>query len=154
MRKRISVDGINIKSDFLDDSAKIDPQKPPAVYLPDLVYITMSQHIGKPCMPVVKAGDVVRKGQLVGDTEEKLGAPIHASVSGKVIRIEERYHASGKNIPCVIIENDGKDTLDASVDPYGKLRVSPDCAHILRRAGVVGMGGAMFPTTFETAKTY
>ena len=76
---------------------------------PKQVIIPMSQHIGNPCTPLVAVGDVVKKGQKIGDGEG-LCVPVHASVSGKVVAVEPRRHPNGSQVLSVVIENDFKNT--------------------------------------------
>ena len=116
---------------------------------PDLVVIPMSQHIGAPCKPLVKKNDLVKKGQKIGDNAG-LCVPVHASVSGKVKAVEARAHSSGTTMMSVVIENDHLGTLDESIQPRTQAEVdalSPEeLINIIREAGIVGMGGASFPT--------
>lgn len=114
---------------------------------PKEVVLPMFQHIGAACTPKVQVGDSVKLGQLVGDGEG-LCAPVHASVSGKVIAIENRPHTSGREILSVVIANDGLDTPDGSLTPYADFRkLTPEeILHRIHAAGIVGMGGAAFPT--------
>ena len=77
---------------------------------PDVVVIPMSQHIGAPCKPLVKKGDLVTMGQKIGDNQG-LCVPVHASVSGKVKAVEARPHTSGTTVMSVVIENDHQNTL-------------------------------------------
>ena len=79
--------------------------------VPDVVKISMSQHIGAPCKPLVKKGDYVKVGQLLGDTDAFVSAPIHSSVSGTVTGIEEQRSASGGNDTLVVIETDKKQEI-------------------------------------------
>ena len=81
---------------------------------PAEVVIPMSMHFGAPCTPLVKAGDQVKVGQKIGETRG-LGAPIHASVSGKVKAVEPRPYNMGGNMMAVVIENDFQDTLSEEV---------------------------------------
>ena len=74
---------------------------------PDVVVIPMSQHIGAPCKPLVKKGDLVTVGQKIGDNQG-LCVPVHASVSGKVKAIENRPHTNGSNVMSVVIDDDVK----------------------------------------------
>jgi len=122
-------------------------------FSPAVVVIPMSQHIGAPCKPCVSVGDRVLLGQLIGEPGGFVSAPIHASVSGKVIAVEPRPHVNGTNVLSVVIENDGKDELDPSVQPKGTLdSLSPDeIKKIILEAGIVGMGGAAFPTHVKYA---
>lgn len=116
---------------------------------PDTVVIPMSQHIGAPCMPLVKKGDVVTKGQKIGDNQG-LCVPVHASVSGTVKSVEARPHSSGTTVMSVVIQNDHQDTLCPEIQPRTQEQVDALTAEeliaIIREAGVVGMGGASFPT--------
>jgi len=110
------------------------------------VVIPMQRHIGAPCTPLVQVGDRVLRGQKIGDGEG-LCVPVHASVSGTVVAIEERPHTSGRNVLAVVIENDFQDeTLPGKEDnrPISEMDVD-DILHRIREAGIVGMGGAAFP---------
>lgn len=119
---------------------------------PKQVIIPMSQHIGNPCTPLVAVGDVVKKGQKIGDGEG-LCVPVHASVSGKVIAIEPRRHPKGEMVLSVVIENDFQNTLDASMTAYADYSAlsEEDIIAIIREAGIVGMGGATFATSIKVA---
>ena len=114
---------------------------------PAEVVIPMSMHFGAPCTPLVKAGDLVKVGQKIGEFRG-LGAPIHASVSGKVKAVEPRPYSMGGDMMSVVIENDFQDTLSEEV----KAPADPDALsveemiEIVKQAGIVGMGGATFPT--------
>ncbi len=114
---------------------------------PDVVIIPMSQHIGAPCAPVVQIGDEVKIGQKIGEPQGFVSVPVHASVSGKVIAIEERAHTGLGKCLCVVIENDGLDTVSEMIVPKNpdKMTASELLAAI-KEAGIVGMGGATFPT--------
>lgn len=123
---------------------KIETLPPPA-----LVSLPMSQHIGAHCVPCVKVGDTVLRGQVIGRIESGLGCPVHASVSGKVKSIKEINAANGTKIVNVVIENDGCNTMDPSIQPYPK-RIqditTEEIIEIVKNAGISGMGGATFPT--------
>ncbi len=116
---------------------------------PDLLVIPMSQHIGAPCQPLVKKGDSVTMGQKIGDGQG-LCVPVHASVSGKVKAVEMRPHTSGTLSMSVVIENDHLDTLCPDIHPRTQAEVDQltpqELLDIIREAGIVGMGGAAFPT--------
>ena len=116
---------------------------------PDILVIPMSQHIGAPCKPLVKKGDLVTMGQKIGDNQG-LCVPVHASVSGKVKAVEMRAHTSGTTVMSVVIENDHLDTLCEDCRPRTQADVdalSPEeLMNIIREGGIVGMGGATFPT--------
>ncbi len=113
--------------------------------VPEKVYISMSQHIGRPCSPLVKKGDHVTVGQLIGDVDAMISAPIHSSVSGDVVAIEEARSALGSTDTYVVIQTDGKQ------EPCPDLKI-PECnskddfIQAVRNSGLVGLGGASFPT--------
>jgi len=116
---------------------------------PDILVIPMGQHIGTPCLPLVKKGDLVTMGQKIGDNQG-LCVPVHASVSGKVKAVEMRPHTSGTMMMSVVIENDHEDTLCPDIRPRTPEEVEKltpqELMDIIREAGIVGMGGATFPT--------
>ncbi len=116
---------------------------------PDLLVIPMSQHIGAPCKPLVKKGDYVTMGQKIGDNQG-LCVPVHASVSGTVKAVEMRPHSSGTTVMSVVIQNDHLDTLCPDIQPRTQEEVDKltpeELMDIIREAGIVGMGGAAFPT--------
>ena len=116
--------------------------------VPETVVIPMAMHLGAPANPVVQVGDYVKMGQMVGEAAGFISAPVHSSVSGKVVAIEDRPHANRGTCLSVVIENDGKDTLHESVVPHGKLEdlTGKEIVEIVKNAGIVGMGGAGFPT--------
>lgn len=117
---------------------------------PEKVYIPMQQHIGAPANVLVAKGDTVKKGQLIGNFENGLSCPVHASVSGTVCDIEMRQSANGgAKVAHVVIQNDYSDTLDESIRPYeGDIfsATSEKIIEIVRNAGICGQGGASFPT--------
>ncbi len=118
-------------------------------YLPkgDMVY-PLSQHIGKPAKPVVKKGDEVKAGDLIAEADGFVSANIHASVSGKVKAIEPRLTSSGSKVDSIVIENDGlyetKEFIpnDKEISEYTKEEI----IGAIKAAGIVGMGGAGFPS--------
>lgn len=110
----------------------------------------MQQHIGAPCKPIVKKGERVRVGQVIGEATSYVGAPICSSVSGTVKAVEERMTHLGVKVECVVIENDGVyEEIEAlhieSIRDYKKL-TKEEIVSIVKEAGLVGMGGASFPT--------
>ncbi len=113
---------------------------------PKLVTIPLRQHIGATCEAIVKKGDEVKLGQLIGEPVSFVAAPIHSSVSGKVVKVAKSAIVGGEEM-CVIIENDFNDTLDESVKPFGDFsQFEPkEVINIIQEAGIVGMGGAGFP---------
>ena len=116
---------------------------------PDVVVIPMSQHIGAPCMPLVKKNDLVKVGQKIGDNQG-LCVPVHASVSGKVKAVDSRAHSNGTTMMSVVIENDHQHTLHEDIQPRTQEQVDAltpeELMNIIREAGIVGLGGATFPT--------
>ena len=115
--------------------------------VPKILTYPVQQHLGASCTPCVKVGDYVKMGQKIADSEAFVSAPIHASVSGTVIDIKPCPVPNGSMVESIIIENDFTDTLDESLKPIDYESVDPDAIPaIVREAGVVGMGGATFPT--------
>lgn len=116
---------------------------------PDVLVIPMSQHIGAPCAPQVKKGDTVTVGQKLGDNEG-LCVPVHSPVSGTVKDVKPMPHTNGTMVMSVVIENDHQDTLCPDITPRTPEQVAALSADelmgIIREAGIVGMGGATFPT--------
>ena len=114
---------------------------------PAQVVIPMSMHVGAPCKPIVAVGDEVTVGQKIGEIAG-LGAPIHASVSGKVVAVEPRPHAGGGKMMSVVIENDFKDTPCETIRHRDNVDVltPQEIIDIVKEAGITGMGGAGFPT--------
>jgi electron transport complex protein RnfC len=120
------------------------------VSAPDRVVIPLSQHIGAPCNAQVEIGTEVKAGQVVGSAEAFVSAPVHASVSGKVIAIGEFPNAMGRMVPSVVIENDKKDEWVELAETADYLSLSPeDLKQKIKDAGIVGMGGAAFPTVVK-----
>ena len=119
---------------------------------PDLLVVPLSQHIGAPCQALVKKGDEVTVGQKIGDNQG-LCVPVHAPVSGKVKAVETRPHTSGTMVMSVVIENDHLDTLCSDIQPRSAEQVEKltpeELMAIIREAGIVGMGGAAFPTNVK-----
>ncbi len=120
---------------------------------PSTVIIPLQQHIGAPCKSLVKKGDHVDLGQKIGDTDSFVSAPIHASVSGVVKEIRKVLTPVGKRAEAIVIEADDEDVLAEGIEPKGNLvDLTPEeIKGIVREAGIVGMGGAMFPTHVKLA---
>ena len=115
---------------------------------PEKVLIPLSQHVGTACEPLVAKGDRVLLGQKIGDSEAYISAPVHASVSGEVTAIRQHPHPSGHDRLVVEITSDGENALDPGVkaapDPMG---MDPlEIRSRIREGGIVGLGGAVFPT--------
>ena len=116
------------------------------IITPKQVVIPMVQHIGAPCTPLVQVGDRVLRGTKIGDGDG-LCVPVHASVAGTVIAVEPRPHTNGKMVMSVVIENDFTDEAIETTrreDPLNTL-TDDEILHLIREAGLVGMGGAAFP---------
>ena len=127
------------------------PEIPVTVIAPPAqVVIPMIQHIGAPCKPLVQVGDYVKMYQKIGESPAPVSAPVHASVSGKVVAVEPRPHPLGDMIMSVVIENDFQDTPNL-MEPLTEEQMKDPEAILerIREAGVVGMGGAMFPTAVK-----
>ena len=121
--------------------------------LPAKVIIPTRQHIGAPCTPVVKVGDLVKKGQVIAEAQAFVSAPIHASLSGKVAEVAEYPHPVFGTCTAIVIESDGQDEwlpglpLSRNWEEYGP----GELKEFVRQAGIVGMGGATFPTHVKMA---
>jgi electron transport complex protein RnfC len=113
--------------------------------VPQRIILSMSQHAGAPCVPVVKAGDLVEVGQIVGDSDRPVSAPIHSGVSGKVTAITELQLPGGVKTAAVVIESDGEQRIHESVTPP-VVNSFEDFISAVRASGLVGLGGAGFPT--------
>ena len=116
--------------------------------LPDSVVIPMAMHIGAPAKPVVKVGDYVKTGQLIGEPGGFVSAPIYASVSGTVKKIGELLGSNGRMMQTVEIESDGLDARWEGIHPP-KLETMQDFLDAVRASGLVGLGGAGFPTVVK-----
>lgn len=112
---------------------------------PQKVYIPLSQHIGAPCNPIVKKGDNVFVGTLVGEAGGFVSAPVHSSVSGTVADVKDLTIGNGTLQKYVIIDSDGKMEKDPNLKPFNVESLS-DLAEAAKLCGLVGLGGAGFPT--------
>jgi electron transport complex protein RnfC len=120
------------------------------VPIPSQLVLPITQHVGDPAQPIVGIGERVLKGQLLADPEDALGAPVHASSSGTVVAIEPWpvVRRLGDKAPCIVIECDGEDRAIEHADTVQHFEaLEPDAllSQILR-GGIVGLGGAVFPT--------
>jgi electron transport complex protein RnfC len=133
------------------EGKELSKDKPIKEYFPKgEVVISMSQHIGAPAKPIVKVGDKVLVGQLIGEASGFISANIHSSVSGTVKKIEQRMLVNGGKSLCVIIDNDGEFTelpltKSRSLEELSKSEI----VELVKNAGIVGMGGAGFPTNVK-----
>ena len=115
---------------------------------PKEVLLPMSQHIGAPATPTVKVGDEVRVGQLIAEASGFVSSPIHASVSGKVVKIEDYLRPDGRTVPAIRIESDGLMTLSENIAPP-ELSDLDSLISAVRASGLVGLGGAGFPSAVK-----
>ncbi|MGI5971235.1 MAG: electron transport complex subunit RsxC [Oscillospiraceae bacterium] len=135
------------------DDHKAATNKKPIEILPppDEVVLPMSMHIGAPCKVLVQKGDSVKMGQTIGEAASAISAPVHASVSGTVKAVEPRLHPNGSMVMSVVIENDHLDTPAEELKQYNSIDdISPEeIINVVKAAGIVGLGGATFPTHFK-----
>ena len=115
---------------------------------PATVSLPMSMHIGAPCTPTVQVGDEVKVGQVIGDSEAFVSAPVHATVSGKVTAIKPVRIANGNMVNAVIIESDGSMTVSEDIKAP-VINSKEDFIKAVRASGLVGLGGAGFPTSVK-----
>lgn len=135
--------GIHVKDmKYLTENSAIENMPSP-----DKVYISMSQHIGAPAIPVVAVGDKVKKGQLIGEASGMISANVFSSVSGTVKDITDIVNGMGQKQKHIVIENDGKDEelLFEEMSEFSQ----KDLVERIRLAGIVGLGGAGFPTAVK-----
>jgi len=135
--------GVHPPYEKITSEKKIEELPPP-----EFVVIFLSQHTGAPCQPLVKKGDQVKKGQKIGDIDKPVTAPVHSPVSGKVKEIGMWDHPVFlKPMPAIIIENDGKDEEIEYKEDKNWLDIpAEEIRKRVREAGIVGLGGAAFPT--------
>ena len=131
------------------DGKKLSMDKPTTILMPkgDLVF-PMSQHIGEPAKPIVAVGDKVLVGQKIGEATGNVSACVISSVSGTVKAIEDRLNVTGVKVKSIVIENDGEyqgiDDFGTKVDVNKLTKAEIRCK--IKEAGIVGLGGAGFPT--------
>jgi len=118
---------------------------------PEKVIIPLHQHFGSPAEPLVKKGDEVLMGQKIGESKSFFSACVHSSVSGKVMKVENYNHPSGNPVPAVTISNDGEDRVFPDIKEHkDPMSLNPEkIRHIVKDAGIVGLGGAAFPTAVK-----
>ncbi|MDD5953280.1 MAG: electron transport complex subunit RsxC [Oscillospiraceae bacterium] len=117
---------------------------------PQQVVIPMSMHIGAPCTPLVKVGAEVLVGQKIGEGKGFVSAPIHASVSGKVKAVGKVTLGTGQSVDAITIESDGQMTISPDVHPP-EIHSKEDFLNAVKESGLVGLGGAGFPTHVKHA---
>lgn len=118
---------------------------------PKSVAIPLQQHIGAPCEPIVKVGDKVFVGTKIGDSDKFICAPVHSSVSGEVTKIADVIPANGKPVKMIFIESDGLMEKDPNLSPLN-VETEEDLVKATRDCGLVGLGGAGFPTHVKLTK--
>ena len=141
----------------LDDHKAESLQQPlQTATLANELILPLRQHIGEPNRPLVKVGDTVKRGQCLAQTSEFVSAPIHAPTSGVISAIEPRLiaHPSGQPDICIVLQPDGKD--EAQPDALAPFAANDDdpqaLLKLIRAAGIVGLGGAVFPSSAKLAK--
>ena len=118
---------------------------------PEKLFVPLSQHFGKPAKPLVKKGEAVLLGQILGEADSAFSSAVHAPASGRVLGVDLHPFPSGTPVMTVTIENDGRDDKVPEPErPAFPFSLSPeDIIRRIRRAGVVGLGGAAFPTAVK-----
>lgn len=147
--KTFSKGGVHPEENKISHDSPIQVQP-----IPKTVSILLGQHIGKPASPVVSRGDEVKVGTLIAQADGFVSANIHSSVSGKVKKIETILDASGYQKPCITIQCDGEDTWEVTIDRTPEIvrDIKLSSEEIIQRiaeCGIVGMGGATFPTNVK-----
>jgi len=135
----------------LDANKQIATSEPlQSIPIPAQLVLPITQHAGDAAQPIVGIGERVLKGQLIAEPDSSMGAPVHASSSGKIVAIEpwpvsRRY---GDNAPCIVIECDGKDKAIAPAEALPAFDSMPPevLETLILQGGIVGLGGAVFPT--------
>ncbi|HCT93405.1 MAG: electron transporter RnfC [Bacteroidetes bacterium GWE2_39_28] len=145
MSRTFSIGGIHPHDHKISVNASIEDFP-----LMDMAYISVSQHLGAPAEPVVAKGDTVKVGQLIAKASGFISANIHSSVSGTVTAVEPMPDISGNLIPHIVIKVEG-DVWDESIDRSPKIvkeikASSKEIIDIIAKSGIVGLGGAAFPT--------
>jgi electron transport complex protein RnfC len=121
-----------------------------AAKLPGRIVVPVSQHIGAPAKAIVNIGDEVKRGQVIGETSGFVSSPVHSSISGKVIAIADFPTAAGRMVQSIVVEGDGRDEAVEFKENPGYLNLSVDeIKTLIKDAGIVGMGGAAFPTNVK-----
>lgn len=113
--------------------------------LPQTVTIPMAMHIGKPAIPTVKVGDLVKVGTKIGEASSYISSNIYSSVSGKVTKLTEMLQSDGSTVTAAVIESDGNMTVDETLTPP-TVTTKDEMVAAIKESGIVGLGGAGFPT--------
>lgn len=117
---------------------------------PKMVTLLTSMHVGKPAKPVVKVGDTVSVGTLIAEQDGMISSPVYSSVSGTVKSIADAVISNGKAVPAITIESDGNMTSDESI-AAPQINSKEDFIEAVKKSGIVGLGGAGFPTYVKFA---
>ena len=118
--------------------------------LPKRIVVPLSQHIGAPAKAEVNIGDEVKKGRIIGATSGFVSSPVHSSISGKVIAIADFPTPGGKMVTSIVIESDEKDeAIEFKENPDYMNLGADEIRNIIKDAGIVGLGGAAFPTNVK-----
>ena len=120
---------------------------------PKYVSIPTSMHIGAPATPIVKVGDSVKTGTLIAEQNGYISSPVYSSISGTVTEISDMLLSNGKTAPIITIESDGEMSVDESIS-VPVVNNKEDLIAAIKKSGIVGLGGAGFPTyvKFDTDK--
>ena len=120
--------------------------------VPERLFVPLQQHVGAPAQPLVRVGDYVLKGQLIGASQGAISAPVHSPTSGRIMAIGDCKvaHPSGLTAPTVTIASDGEDRWLETEMPADPFALSPEViAARVGAAGIVGLGGATFPSVVK-----
>lgn len=137
----------SVRLPHFSGSAEQTTRKIPA---PEVIAVSMAQHIGAPCEPIVEVGDHVKIGQKIGDSTAFMSAPVHAGISGTVKEIKDVMNVGGRLCKTVIIENDNKMEKYEGIAPP-VINSREDFINAVRESGAIGLGGAGFPTHVKLA---
>lgn len=142
--KKFPIGGIHLPEEkYLTTDLTIE-----RIDFPDLVTIPVQMHIGAPCKPIIEEGQEVQRGELIAENKEALSANIHATISGIYRGIVQRPGPDGSQLDCMLIENTGQDNEEVILErDYDPSKIEKEnLVDIVKRAGIVGLGGACFPT--------
>ena len=146
--KTFSIGGVHPHDSKISANAAIE-----SFPIPEVAYISMGQHLGAPAEPIVAPGDKVKVGQLIANANGFISAPVHSSVSGTVKGIEIIKDLAGNPCKAVVIEVEGDEwveTIDRSEEIAREIKLdSKEIIEKIKECGVVGLGGATFPTNVK-----
>lgn len=147
MKKKTFKGGVHPLSHINYGKSYTKDKETVTIPVPDEIVISMSRVVGAPGKPIVQKGDKVYMGQQIGEATSFISSNFHSSVSGEVIAVEKRPHGTGEMREAVVIKNDHKDEVHPDTKPYDYEALEPkQIVDIIKQKGVVGMGGATFPT--------